>query len=117
MNTSDPYAGERLKLSPFYPRQKVLNIRDVWSAWNGYKFADCYYDAEYEYFCVRNTCGTYDICPMQKYEFRGRDAETMLNRMVTSDCPATGSSLTAGARARHGWKKAPSASMTLPSRM
>ena len=85
MNTTDPYAGERLKLSPFYPRQKILNIRDAWSSWNGYKFADYYYDAEYEYFCVRNCCATYDICPMQKYEIRGRDAEAMLNRMVTRD--------------------------------
>lgn len=85
MNTNDPYAGERLKLSPFHPRQKALNIRDAWGVWNGYKFADCYYEAEYEYFCVRNSCGTYDICPMQKYEIRGRDAEIMLNRMVTRD--------------------------------
>jgi len=85
MNSADPYAGERLKQSPFHPRQSELNIRDAWSAWNGYKFADYYYDAEYEYFCVRNTCGTYDICPMQKYEIRGNDAEAMLNRMVTRD--------------------------------
>ena len=26
-----------------------------------------YYDAEFEYFCIRNSCGTYDITPMQKY--------------------------------------------------
>jgi aminomethyltransferase len=90
MDTSDPFAGERLKLSPFYPRQKVLNIRDAWSSWNGYKFAEYYYDAEYEYFCVRNSCGTYDICPMQKYEVTGRDAETMLNRMVTRDVKKIG---------------------------
>ncbi len=81
----DPYAGERLKLSPFHPRLEVLNLRDAWSAWNGYKFADCYYDAEYEYFCIRNKCGTYDICPMQKYEIAGPDAETMINRLVTRD--------------------------------
>jgi len=85
MNTTDSFAGERLKLSPFHPRQSALNIRDAWGAWNGYKFADCYYDAEYEYFCIRNTCGTYDICPMQKYEISGRNAEAMLNRMVTRD--------------------------------
>jgi len=85
INTTDPYAGERLKLSPFYPRQEVLNIRNAWAAWNGYKFAECFYDAEYEYFCVRNTCATYDICPMQKYEISGHDAEAMLNRMVTRD--------------------------------
>ncbi len=83
MNNTDPYAGERLKHSHFHTRQAALNLRDAWSAWNGYKFADYYYDAEYEYFCIRNTCGTYDICPMQKYHISGPDAETMLNRMVT----------------------------------
>ena len=85
MSDIDPYAGERPKLSPFHPRQAALNIRDAWGVWNGYKFANYYYDAEYEYFCVRNQCGTYDICPMQKYEISGPDAETMLNRMVTRD--------------------------------
>ena len=85
MNAADPYAGERLLESPFHPRQAALNLRDAWSSWNGYKFADYYYDAEYEYFCVRNTCATYDICPMQKYHISGADAETMLNRMVTRD--------------------------------
>jgi len=90
MTATDRYAGERLKLSPFNPRQQELNIRDAWGAWNGYKFADCYYDAEYEYFCIRNLCGTYDICPMQKYEIKGKDAETMLNRMVTRDVQKIG---------------------------
>jgi aminomethyltransferase len=90
MNANDPYAGERLKLSAFYPRAKELNIRDSWAAWNGYKFAEYYYDAEYEYFCVRNTCATYDICPMQKYSIQGRDAEAMLNRMVTRDVKKVG---------------------------
>jgi len=85
MNDVNPYAGERLKETHFHPREAALNIRDAWASWNGYKFAECYYDAEYEYFCVRNTCGTYDICPMQKYLVRGGDAEAMLNRMVTRD--------------------------------
>ena len=90
MTETDPYAGERLKLSAFYPRAKVLNIREAWSAWNGYKFAEYYYDPEYEYFCVRNQCATYDICPMQKYEVTGKDAEAMLNRMVTRDVTKIG---------------------------
>jgi aminomethyltransferase len=87
MNTeltmNDPYAGERLKESHFHPRQAALNLRNAWSSWNGYKFADYYYDVEYEYFCIRNTCATYDICPMQKYIISGPDALGMLNRMVT----------------------------------
>jgi len=82
---SDPYAGERLLESHFHPRQREYNIRDSWASWNGYKFADHYYDAVHEYFCIRNTCGTYDICPMQKYHVTGPDAERMLDRMVTRD--------------------------------
>ena len=84
-NKQFDFSGEQLRRSHFHPRQASFNIREAWSAWNGYKFADSYYDAEYEYFCVRNTCGTYDICPMQKYNIKGRDAEVMLNRMVTRD--------------------------------
>lgn len=83
MISDDPYAAERPKETHFHPRQSARNLRDAWSDWNGYKFADYYYDAEFEYFCVRNTCGTYDICPMQKYYIEGPDAAAMLNRMVT----------------------------------
>ncbi|MEO0397828.1 MAG: aminomethyltransferase family protein [Pseudomonadota bacterium] len=83
--SADPFAGERLKESPFHPRQAGLNLRDSWDAWNGYKIANFYYDEEYEYFCIRNLCGTYDITPMQKYLIEGADAEAMLNRMVTRD--------------------------------
>ena len=85
MNTAEKYADERLMRSHFHPREAAWNVRDAWASWNGYKFAECYYDAEYEYFCVRNSCATYDICPMQKYYVQGPDAEAMLNRMVTRD--------------------------------
>ena len=63
----------------------MLNVKEAWESWNGYKFADHFYDTEFEYFCIRNMCGTYDITPMQKYEITGADAEAMLNRMVTRD--------------------------------
>lgn len=87
---NDDFAGERLKLSAFYLREEALNVRGAWSSWNGYKFAEYYYDTEYEYFCIRNQCATYDICPMQKYEIKGRDAEAMLDRMVTRDVTKIG---------------------------
>ena len=86
----DPFAEERLKLSHFHERQSLLNVREAWSEWNGYKFADYYYDVEYEYFCIRNSCGTYDICPMQKYYIEGPDAEAMLDRMVTRNVTKLG---------------------------
>jgi len=82
---TDPYAGERLKQTHFHPRQEVLNIRESWFGWNGYKIADHFYDTSYEYFCIRNSCATYDICPMQKYVISGEDAMVMINRMVTRD--------------------------------
>ncbi len=88
--TFDTFAGEQLKLSAFYPRAEVLNVRNAWSSWNGYKFANYYYDPEYEYFCIRNLCATYDICAMQKYSITGPDAEDMLNRMVTRDVAKIG---------------------------
>jgi len=90
MTATDRFAGERPKLSPFHERQAEFNIRDAWGVWNGYKFAERYYDAEYEYFCIRNQCGTYDVCPMQKYEIKGADAEAMLNRLVTRDVQKLG---------------------------
>lgn len=84
-SSEDRFAGERLKRTPFYPRLKELNLREAWDEWNGYKFADHFYDTDYEYFCIRNQCGTYDITPMQKHLIEGPDAEAMLNRMVTRD--------------------------------
>ena len=33
-DTSDPFAGERLKVSYFHDREKVLNLRDAWSSIN-----------------------------------------------------------------------------------
>ncbi|MFK7830664.1 MAG: aminomethyltransferase family protein [Congregibacter sp.] len=88
--SADPLAGERLSKSFFHERQAPMNLRDAWSSWNGYKFADYYYDVAYEYFCIRNFCGTYDICPMQKYLIEGPDATAMLNRMVTRDVSKLG---------------------------
>lgn len=90
MLSTTALAGEQLKHSFFHERQAALNLRDAWSSWNGFKFADYYYEATYEYFCIRNTCGTYDICPMQKYIIEGPDAMAMLNRMVTRDVSKLG---------------------------
>ena len=43
MNNQSKFSDEQPKLSPFHERQAELNIRDAWSVWNGYKFADYYY--------------------------------------------------------------------------
>ncbi len=79
------YQDEQLNVTHFHDRSSKFNVREAWTVWNGFKFADYYYDAQYEYFCVRNSCATYDICPMQKYTITGKDAMAMLNRLVTRD--------------------------------
>ena len=76
---------ERGAPTPFHARLAEYNIKGGWSSWNGYLSAEHYFDAEFEYFRVRNACGTFDISPMQKYFISGADAESMLNRMVTRD--------------------------------
>ena len=76
---------ERARPTHFQPRLEEYNIKGGWSSWNGYKSAEYYYDVALEYFSVRNACGSYDICPMQKYFISGPDAQRMLDRMVTRD--------------------------------
>ena len=78
-------SAEKPLPSHFQPRLDDLMVFDAWSSWNGYKLAEYFYDAELEYFSVRNFCGTYDMCAMQKYIISGQDALAMLNRMVTRD--------------------------------
>ena len=38
---------ESLKQTHFHPRQEVLNIRESWLGWNGYKIADSFYVASF----------------------------------------------------------------------
>ena len=85
MNSVSDLSLERAAPTPFHPRLERFNLQGGWSSWNGYLAAEQYFDAEFEYFKVRNACGTYDICPMQKYYVSGPDAEAMLDRMVTRD--------------------------------
>ncbi|MDH5305946.1 MAG: aminomethyltransferase family protein, partial [Myxococcales bacterium] len=42
-------------------------------------------DHIHEYNSIRMGCGLFDISPLFKYFVRGRDAETLLNRIVTRD--------------------------------
>ncbi|MFT6327447.1 MAG: aminomethyltransferase [Crocinitomicaceae bacterium] len=79
------HVSQELLKSPFYPRQVVMNTAQAWSNWNGYASANYFKDAYLEYFLTRNTCGVYDVTAMCKYRFKGKDAEAMLNRMVTRD--------------------------------
>ena len=51
--------------------------------WAGY-YAVCAYDThpEREYFAFRHAAGIIDVTPLFKYEVTGRDAETLLSKVM-----------------------------------
>lgn len=71
--------------SPFYPRLAELDRLNEWHCWKGYAAANALYDAELEYFAVRNSTGVFDLTPMTKYRITGADSLAYLNRLVTRD--------------------------------
>ncbi len=80
----------KLLKSPFHERTEALNLNRAWEDWSGYASALHYKCSNLEYFATRNTCAVFDVSPMCKYRFRGKDAEAMLNRMVTRDVAKQG---------------------------
>ena len=73
------------KESPFFPRLEALDFHHTWHSWKGYRSADSYFDADLEYFAVRNSCGVFDISPMTKYRITGPEARLYIDRLVTRD--------------------------------
>ncbi|MDA0246045.1 MAG: aminomethyltransferase family protein [Chloroflexi bacterium] len=72
--------------TPFFSRVAPLCQTNEWRNWSGYKSAVTYDHAwEREYYAVRNSAGLLDISPLFKYDIRGRDAERLLNRVMTRD--------------------------------
>lgn len=74
----------RLK-TPFYRRLQALDRLHAWHGWKGWAAADALYDAELEYFAIRNSTGVFDLTPMTKYRIRGADAQAFVDRLVTRD--------------------------------
>lgn len=71
--------------SPFYARLSALDRLNNWHEWKGYTSADAFYDADLEYFAIRNSTGVFDLTPMTKYRIKGADALTFVDRLVTRD--------------------------------
>ncbi|MGB5738630.1 MAG: aminomethyltransferase family protein [Woeseia sp.] len=71
--------------TPFYPRLTQLDRLNAWHCWKGYTTADALFDAELEYFAIRNSTGVFDLSPMTKYRISGPDALAYLDRLVTRD--------------------------------
>lgn len=72
--------------TPFHSRTSALSASQNWRAWSGYFVAGSY-DVmhDYEYHAIRNSAGLIDVSPLYKYEIRGRDAQKLVNRVMTRD--------------------------------
>src|SRR5204863_6781038 len=58
----------------------------TWRRWAGHQVASAYEPTpEHEYAAVRNSAALFDVSPLHKYLINGRDAERLLDRMVTRD--------------------------------
>ena len=71
--------------SPFRDRQVALDTLNRWHEWKGYTVPDALYDAEIEYFAIRNSAAVFDLTPMTKYRITGPDALAYIDRLVTRD--------------------------------
>lgn len=72
--------------TPFHSRTSALSASQNWRAWSGYFVAGSY-DVmhDYEYHAIRNSAALIDVSPLYKYEIRGRDAQKLVNRVMTRD--------------------------------
>jgi len=71
--------------SPFHERTGPLNLHQDWMPWAGFLSARRFDSVEAEYFAIRNQATLFDVSPMHKYRVTGRDAERVMNRLVTRD--------------------------------
>jgi len=70
----------------FYPRQKVMNVKEAWGEWAGYFAPAVYADFhDIEYAAIREAAAVIDTSPLYKYLVRGRDAVRLLDRVLTRD--------------------------------
>jgi aminomethyltransferase len=75
-----------LKTTPFHARTAPLVRAQTWRRWAGHQVASSYEPLpDHEYAAVRNAAALFDVSPLHKYLIGGRDAERLLDRMVTRD--------------------------------
>src|SRR4051812_15023196 len=75
-----------LKQTPFHSRTAPLVRAQTWRRWAGHQVASAYEPMpDPEYAAVRNSAALFDVSPLHKYLINGRDAERLLDRMVTRD--------------------------------
>ncbi|MGH2513253.1 MAG: aminomethyltransferase family protein [Candidatus Limnocylindrales bacterium] len=70
----------------FHPRTEPRNRKMQWREWSGYFAASVYADShDIEYNAIREQAALIDVSPLYKYEIRGRDAERLVDRVITRD--------------------------------
>lgn len=71
-----------LRQTPFHARTAAANRLNHWVPWAGYTTAMEYDDLAMEHSAIRNGASVYDLCPMVKYQIKGKDAAAYLNRVT-----------------------------------
>ncbi|NND01138.1 MAG: aminomethyl transferase family protein [Gammaproteobacteria bacterium] len=74
-----------VKTTPFYQRQKAVDLVNLWHRWQEYTVPDVLNNVTVEYFAIRNSASVFDITPMSKYRIKGPDALHFINRLVPRD--------------------------------
>ncbi len=75
-----------LRTTPFHARTSALSEGQNWRRWAGYVVASAYeLSHEREYHSIRSSAALFDVSPLFKYLIDGRDAERLLDRVVTRD--------------------------------
>jgi aminomethyltransferase len=70
----------------FHPRTAAHNRKMQWREWSGYFAASVYADFhDIEYNAIREQAALIDVSPLYKYEIQGRDAEQLVDRVITRD--------------------------------
>ncbi len=72
--------------TPFYSRTAALCESQSWLEWSGFFSANQYeLTHTHEYYAIRTAAALLDVSPLYKYHIHGRDAQRLLNRVVTRD--------------------------------
>ena len=72
--------------TPLHPRTAPLNRKLQWREWSGYWASSAYADAhDIEYNAIREAAALIDVSPLFKYRVGGRDAQALVDRVITRD--------------------------------
>ena len=75
--------------TPFHERTFALCTSLNYRDWSGYYTVSSYETHhEHEYNAIRNAAALIDVSPLFKYNVEGRDAERLVNRVITRDAAA-----------------------------